>query len=453
MESLTNRENVLDPKKDFIEQVTNFIHSTTQTSKRWAECIAISMLSTIMGPNRYISNIKGKLTLNTWFLCIGPSGLASKTIPMKTYLTPTMTNISNFAQDNYHFVLPSRFSVEGFIKYFDTRNVGIIIRDEFTSMIKDTAKDYISDVLEFLSEMYDGQIQPRFTAQHGLNELKTCYIVFIGATTPYLYRVMKPDFFTQGTGNRMMIELFDDSDIREIKQDPETFFRGPAFEMERDSFINDVSETLERIRRCNMCNLYTDEEASKLWVDFEFECRSIALRYYRSNMYDLHYSYLSRSAEMALKLCALYAVSRRWSKIIRDDAPTELLVQKQDMERAIKRAKHHFQQFCKMLEQWRMRPEINVAKTLDEQAFFVTDILQRQQTGITWTELRRLVKWDTYTWREVIKFLFETDKVVIAQGESSSRGGRRPVYFFAPGVLINGKALTNWRLIESTLNF
>jgi hypothetical protein len=411
------------------------------------------MLSTVMGPDRVISNSKGKLPLNVWYMCIGPSSLGHKTIPLKTYLIPVMIETSKKLENKYHLILPSKYSVEALIKYMADHTLGTIIRDEFTGLLKETAgKDYLVDALEFLSELYDGIIQKRTTIAHKTQELQKVYVTFITATTPYLYKVMKPDFYSQGTGNRINIEMFNDKDIQDVEINPESFFKGRVFEAQRDNFIEEVSEILAKFRSCPIKYVQPDEESSKLWTEYEYKCKVMAKKQYQLNTYDLHYSYLARSAETALKLSGLYAMSRRWSVVTKEgyDMP-ELIILKQDMERAIAKSTHHYEQFCLMLNSWRLRPEQANIRTYEEQSSFLYDQITSRPEGITWTELRRNVKWDSQTWKEVLKYLHQAERIVVLQGESS--GGRKPILLLENRPDLNVKGLRlDWRLISDMLN-
>ena len=129
MTLLEDSYTTLKKDQDFIAQVADFISITTMTSQSWAECIATSMLSTVMGSERYISDKKGKLNLNVWFLMIGPSGIGQKTTPLKTYLLPILAKTTEKLEDKYPLILPSRYSVERMIGYMDEKNLGAIVRD------------------------------------------------------------------------------------------------------------------------------------------------------------------------------------------------------------------------------------------------------------------------------------------------------------------------------------
>lgn len=448
--SLFNDNKQILEGKDFITQVADFITKSTKTKPEWAECVATSMLSTVMGPHRYISDVMGKLKLNVWYMCLGPSGLAKKTIPLNNYLFPIIGKVG----PGEKLILSNRFSMEGFIKYFPEDGTGSIIRDEFTGLLKESkSKDYVVDLLEFLSELYDGTVQKRATVTHKINEIKHCYITFITATTPYLYKIMRPEFYTQGTGNRILMELFDVDAVDDDEYDPEEVFQGRVFDKKRDDFVYEIAIILNEIRSCNAKIFTPEDEAGAEWTKFEHECRRISKTYCKKNMYDLHYSYLSRSAEMALKLSGIYSISRNWDRILMSDAPNVQIIEKVDMVRAINKSKHHYKQFCRMLEQWRSRPEMRVASTLDEQADAVYELLRQSQNGLNWSELRNSLKWDDYVWRAVLKFLHDTNKMKVTFGSSGQKGGRRPTLFYdnSDSISVDGDVVRDWTVIQQKL--
>jgi len=441
---------MLRKNEDFITQVADFIEDTTMTSRAWSECVATSLLSTVMGPEKFISDRMSKLNMNVWFLMVGPSGLAKKSLPLKSYLFPILLKVSDYLPDNYPIILPSRFSVEGLIEYLSEKSMGCIARDEFTSMFKEAYnKRYLSDAIEFLSELYDGTIQKRSTISHGTHEIRNVYVTFIAATTPHLYKVMKPDFFVQGTGNRILYEVYEDRDLPPI--DPDDFFKGPIYEEEKEGKIESIAETLAKIRHSNVQYLIPDEEASEIWTKYEYEKRNEARRRFNEDNYDLHYTYISRMAEMVLKMSGLRAISRAWNVVIRKDMAAELIILESDMDWAIRKVEHHYEQFCRMLDNWRVRPEPLAARTLNEQAFYVIEKLKDKERGVPWWKLRKSTKWEVSTWREVLKYLWDTNSVRIVEGEST--GGRKPILFYDISVdNIRGVELKDLGLILQRLH-
>jgi len=160
---------------DFIEEYKTYILDRIPTQPEWAEAIAITVLSTAVGPDRKLPDRIGKLELNTWFLMIGPSGIAYKSAPLKYIVTPTLIKMTEFI--DYPIILPHRWSIEGLIEYMAKGfNVGIIVRDEFTGLFKETHKQYLLDAMEFMSELYDGTLKKRYTRKAKLEEVMNVYV-------------------------------------------------------------------------------------------------------------------------------------------------------------------------------------------------------------------------------------------------------------------------------------
>ena len=64
--------------RSWIEDYTDFLVEQTDTNYDWAESIATSVLSTVLGSRRYLYTKQGAVKMNLFFLYIGPSGLAKK---------------------------------------------------------------------------------------------------------------------------------------------------------------------------------------------------------------------------------------------------------------------------------------------------------------------------------------------------------------------------------------
>ena len=119
---------IMEPK-GFIKEFKDFILEHVPTSNNWAENCAISILSVIAGPERYVLTRKGKLKLNTWFVIIGPSGIANKTLVLRDYVVPLLKKVGQ--KVGRDFILPSSFSMEGMVEYLTRNDRGIIILNEY----------------------------------------------------------------------------------------------------------------------------------------------------------------------------------------------------------------------------------------------------------------------------------------------------------------------------------
>ena len=168
-------------------------------------------LSSVCG-NISNTNLLGPIKANIFGLVIGPSGLSKSKILIENGLD-IVDNVSDWS------TFPSRFSIEGAIEWFVGKKTikedgsevvdlpahphNTLFRDEFTGMIKEKDKPYLSDIPEFLSEVYTGSAQKRYTKTAKLEKSDRVFFSFISVTTPAIYgKILPPDYFSQGLGNR-----------------------------------------------------------------------------------------------------------------------------------------------------------------------------------------------------------------------------------------------------------
>jgi hypothetical protein len=249
-------------------------------------------------------------------------------------------------------IVPTRFSVEGLIEWFAKYcQQGGLIRDEFTSVFKETTKAYLGDNLEFLSELYDGMMQKRFTKSYKLEQVVKVYVVLLTATTPYLYKVMKPEFFVQGTGNRIRIEMFDGNVPKMDKsEDWEYNFSNSD---ETESCITKNAEKLVSLFKTNITRLGLFEKPLEQWVEYRTKINEEAKSRYEKDPMDLNYTYMVRLPEICVKLAGLHFFSRRIDLISLSGVPSDGVLEEQDIEYGIKKENESFMDFKRMLAEWR----------------------------------------------------------------------------------------------------
>jgi len=349
----TNKDNE-DEAGGFIEKFKEFLLSQIPTSPEWAEDIATSVVSLVAGPDRYISTRIGKLRLNVWFLYIGPSGLAYKTTPWRYCLLPLLLRLSELVGQDV--LLPSSFSIEGLVEYMakSGRAWGLILKDEFTMVLKEASGDkgYNIDVLEFLSQLYDGTLQKRYTRKAKLEEVLRPYVVFLGCTTPYVYDVVEPTVFIQGLGNRL---LFDCWGERPKALTADELFYDLKEDEERDRLLHGFAERLAGLWKVRGHFLTPSPEAASRLAEFKERKEGEACDLYLKDPLDLRPSYLARAGEMAIKLAGLHAFSRLWlSSHLYDEEIIPITLE--DAKWAINKVERHIRAFEKFINEWRVRP-------------------------------------------------------------------------------------------------
>ena len=367
----------------FIADYSKIILESIPTSPDWVESIALSIEATVLGKVKVLTKI-GPLSLNVWNMMIGPSGLAYKSTPLMYFVYPTLAGVAELI--GKPIIMPGKFSVEGLIEYLSMRHMrgelkgelmhdeGIIVRDEFTSLFKGVYnKGYLADVLEFMSELYDGQMQKRYTKSAKLEESKHVYICLLAATTPYLFSIMERDFFIQGTGNRILYTMFEPKVLPVI--DPNEFFMSGGDYMKRVERTNEFARKLADMYNSNLRYIFPMPEAADLWTKYKMEKDKEAAERYRANPQDLQYSYIQRITEMTLKIAALATVSRAQDSIGKLKSDT-LMITEEDMKWAIMKTEKHLEYFRMMLDKWTIVPVSKPVETEEKELKYLLSFIE-----------------------------------------------------------------------------
>lgn len=434
----------------FIPEFRDFVLEHIPTSSDWAESIAISLLSTACGGEIYVRSKIGHLKLNVWFLMIGPSGMAYKSTPLNYFVYPVLTALTE--QVGYNTILPSRYSLEGMIEYLSKYcSQGGIIRDEFTSVLKESkGKDYLLDILEFYSELYDGTMQKRFTRGTKLEESKNVYVTFLAATTPYFYRIMKPEFFVQGTGNRILPVIFGGLNKEQLNDTPEEFFYSRRDDAIRGEKIGEYAEILSTVQKSRLQQLVPLPEAGQLWLDFRNEVFLGAKERFEKDPYDLNYTYMVRLPEFAIKLSALHAISRSYTRLIREEMP----IMDFDMKWGIDKTKNYYKHFQQLLKEWGLRPESANPVSFDQMENTVCSVLESYKEGMSWREFRHKFKWGKRHTIEVLSSLHDQNRIIFATKRTLGRGRKATLIFVKKykGEAQKHDIIKDWNLFTFAVN-
>ena len=365
-------------RKDFITELTTEILDIFKgINPLWAEACARATLATIL--DKVTIPYLGKpLALNEYNICIGPPG-SIKSLPMD-FCDEIILEADK--RTNYNFILPSKFSSASMIEHLSElrkgtekkwprqykHTHGIIIRDEFTSLFKQSRKtDWAIDMLEFLSEMYDGKIRKKRTIERGEEKApKEVYVNLLTATTFDFISKVDDDFFNQGTGTRFLYTVIEPDAIELKPFEWKHFHKGVA--QDRQNIINRFAGWLKELYKVTeLQELQLSYDAFKPWNDYNTMVKQKWLRLISKDPLNWEYPYLVRLPEYVLKLAGLYAISRQSEFIIRlkeNDRLEQLKEIKIDIEdfyRAKKTIKLHHESFKKFIKlraiiTGRMRP-------------------------------------------------------------------------------------------------
>ena len=399
---------------DFITEYASFLASHVPTSWEWCEDLATGVLSTVIGLERYVATSIGRLRLNIWHVFIGPSGLAYKTIPLKDYVIETLLKIKEITGKD--LLLPSSFSMEGMIEHLMQNPQGLILRDEVTTLFKEKEKGYAVDIIEFLSQLYDGTLQKRFTRKAKLEEVVRCYVVFLGSTTSYIYDVVEPSIFVQGLGNRILFEFWDGT-VKHFNGD-ELFYQ-PEDDAERETHLKEFAKGLAALSEMKPYFLRPeDTRAAPMLANFKNQMDEKAASLYNKDPHDLLPSYLARAGEMAIKLAGLKAISRMWRGLPKAGFG-EIIILPQDVEWAIAKVERHIKNFEKFLSEWKLKPKPVKIPSYKPSKDAVVEVIKGSPDGImTQEEVLEALGWyKCSAWYELRKTLEDEGKIRVLTKE------------------------------------
>lgn len=422
---------MIEPK-GFIKDFSSFILKGVPCSESWAELVATTGLASVAGRNTYISTDIGPLRLNLYAVTIGPSGISYKTTPLKYYLLPALISAGDIAKEsnghNFDVILPCGFSSEGMIEYLDEyRSSGLILRDEFTTLLKDSrSKSYASDLCEILSQFYDGTILKRYTRKAKLDHVKKCYINLIGTTTPYFYRIINNEFFIQGLGNRILYDLYPrNNHVEKVKAS--IFYDVDKHKTRQDriaEFADDLAKWLLLRQARDDLMVVPSEDASQMLVAFTNKNNNVSSEKYADNPLDLQASYQHRMSAKAYKLSSLHAISRNIDNenVLTDDI---CLMEEYDAKWGINRAMQFLSNFEQMMEEQHIlgaRAEEVVTK---EPIYEKVKYILKQNGGkMKKGDLVREIGRDWDDAGKIIQTMIMREEIQIVKGKSS--GGRPP---------------------------
>ena len=295
-----------------------------------AKAIEIA-LGSIALKNLHFDDEMGEVHANIYIIYVGKSGLACKTPLIKRMRQEIDEWDKNMAA-------PVKFTSQGFTEYATGRqrkkgeegesipshDAGIIIRDEFSRLFKDSHNNTTSDVLEFLSELHDCYIESYRTRTYGLEGGKFFYLTLFSATTETFLMKMDDEFFMQGLGNKVLWVCDNPPEPKKI--DHKTFFLPELVNKEWLELMQKVTQYMNYLNNKIMPTVFVTDKAGKIWADFKYDidCRA------SNSKGKFDGSFLIKLPLQALRLSAIYSALRN-----RFDEKGLLHIEGEDMQEAI----------------------------------------------------------------------------------------------------------------------
>jgi hypothetical protein len=333
---------------DFITEYKNAILKDIPTNENWAEDIGIVVLSMACSKVYFYTNV-GKVNLNIWINATAPSGLGNKTAPLMEYGKPTIKELTKLNQADYLF--PSSFNPESAVELLNKQSKGIIIKDELTRLLKESKAMQNGVPIEFLTHLYDGNVEKRYTITHGLRDLNEIYISLLGTTTDYLFKVMEQYNFIQGLGNRILWERYDMQ--REAIPVEKRYGANDDTYNARMVLIKGFAKFLYKIDKLEFLHVIADPNgnAAKLLANFDIELNNKVNSLPKD---DIRRSYYDRMFLQTNKLAVLKSISTQLNnlKVSGDSELYEIQLQESDVVWAINKAHKFLQSFEDMIKEW-----------------------------------------------------------------------------------------------------
>jgi hypothetical protein len=435
----------------FLEPFEEFVVKRTGTHPLWARSLALNALSSAIGDKVVIYTMKGPLQLNLFFLNLGASGLAKKSIPLINYFYPVLIHLGSLL--NVKLIIPSGTS-EGMQEYLNSTEVkehdkvihvsryGTIMQDEFGRFAKDVRnKKYMSGMLEFLSEIYNGRIKERYTKASKYESSVDVCIGLISDSTPDILTILQREFFTQGLGNRILYVYSGEGKLAE-PNDPEKYF-SPLFDDDRkkriESFASQLKAYAENCTHIegtytyNRC-IISSPESNILLVDYEFSKNVEAQRMYREDPLNLQYSYIVRLPEFAFKLAALHAIDREGSRPWKNPEDNAINLTLEDAQWAIKTVEEYFLHYEKLLVLWETLERAERVRVRRQDPEEIKALISATGfSGITITELRHKAYsrgFKPERFMECVNILLQSGEVLQkTEGEEGKPGPKATIFF------------------------
>ena len=427
----------------------------------WCETLACTLVSTMIGQERYLSNDFGKIYGNIFCIYVGASGLGFKTVPLKKVVRPTLKQLTirlnereahaiemdvgsirdklrqmkkaTSRNKEYNeeraklesvlnklvdFEAPQKFTSEFLYSWLTDFPQGMIAGDEYTKMFRGSKrKDWLSDNMEDLSRLYDCDPEKVGTQSRGVEYPENAFISFVSATTYYLLTIMDDDFFIQGTGNRILWIL--DENREEINVDEEAMKANFWWGIKDDkAFYQEHNNLIEKLLKIQLLPeglILIEPEASVILDKYRLTKWNEAIRIFNKNRLNMDANFISRLAQNAMKLALIHCVGR----YVLDDIDTQQMeVNQYDAQWAIDKMERHFNYYIEMM---RLAPEIRKSHTKNyrndqERVLYWIDEFEKKGKKITFTGLMDQTSWMREDLQKILESLVLTKKIKTVEG-------------------------------------
>ena len=342
---------------DFVNAYVTLLSAITDAPKEFQEAAALFLISTAANrkwlfraiPEASIfgngSKSSGRM-LNLWFILIGKSRITRKTSGVINHAVEMAQKV--FGEQH---MITEAFTPEALIwqmsKMYEIATTGkretlcFWASDEIAWFFQQLKKkdSYMASAEAFLSKIYDGNTYSRSTITRGKEKIHNPYLTCLLASTNYL-----PTFFNElqirlGFMNRFIYVVAERKERKALRTKPLTEEEKKKAK-ELEDFLKSLAE------RASVTMLEMSTEAKQIYDSFE---EQIEKKIEEENL-DVKEGYCGQLPNLVIRLSCLYRLSRMTKEEIQSYSAPTLVVEKQDVEKAIAYAKKAWKWFEKVIE-------------------------------------------------------------------------------------------------------
>ena len=423
---------------DFIHDYTTFISSLTDAPREFIEASAIFLISTMCQRNFVlISKPDASLIdekelgrhINVWFMFLGKSRVARKstTIAKAKELIEAIDNL---------LLLPDDFTPQSLITELHAKTndqletPAVWIHDEISGFfdILSRKESYMASTEAVLSKLYDCRSYRKRTITRGKEDIPKPYITILIASTEDLPTIFDKRSIKQGFLNRFV--------FIPAKRKEKRLLQTTYFSMEERKTVKNIIDWLNELyHRTEITILTFNSEALKLYHEFELSIENEI----ETKDLGLVEGFSGNLPNIATRLASIFRISRMSTSDIALYHMPMLIIEEEDIEKAIEYANRSKKWFKKMIDLMKLKTSEIPVKTEEASFQLVLSVLETHRTEYIRKEDRRKLKAMTYTdllyetklmksqLDRILETLYSRDDIWYGVVDTERKGGPKPV--------------------------
>ena len=255
----------LAQQNDLLWRITKTIKEVSDMSWKVAVAGAFTVLTGATKRDFYIDTKQEKLRLNVWMMILGYSGISRKS-------TTRRSIYEILSQIDYLDFVPPKMTPEALYDELKNTPNAQILGDEMGSFFKSLKKEYMKEMSDILSDIYDCKsVLERKTLTGGRVTVRDPYLRFYGGATDSIITYLDEEHFKQGFLPRFHFVLDFDLDERKL-----ALIGQPNPEVKND--IDKVVADLKKIGELKVEALMYLEQP-KEFINFQHYCTSLLIEH------------------------------------------------------------------------------------------------------------------------------------------------------------------------------